>query len=85
MSTNVQAVINAAADEADNLLEGVLKPADARPLLLEWLGGKYPGLTQSERDAVVAEVLSVLEREEFFEVAFGDDNDDPPENGEPDE
>ncbi|HLP10178.1 MAG TPA: hypothetical protein VK178_18595 [Opitutaceae bacterium] len=85
MSTTVQAVINAAADEADTLLEGIVKPADARPLLLEWLGEHHPGLTGSERDAIVGKVLSLLEHEGFFEAAVGDDNDEPPEYGEPDE
>ncbi|MFT3828787.1 MAG: hypothetical protein QM691_03675 [Opitutaceae bacterium] len=85
MSNHVQAVINAAADEADSLLEGVMKPADARPLLFDWLGENHPGLTQSERDAVVSEVLSLLAHEGFFAAAGGDEGDAASENDEPDE
>ncbi len=86
MSTNVHAVINAAADEADNLLEGVTKPAEARPLLLEWLAENHSGLDPAQRETVTAEVLALLEKEGFF-VGGGPDQDEPdPDDGsEPDE
>jgi hypothetical protein len=86
MSTNVQAVINGAADEADSLLEGIANPAEAKPVLLEWLADNHSALTKPERLQVVAGVLSLLAREGFFSCAAGgDESDDPSEAGEPDE
>ena len=86
MSTNVQAVINAAADEADTLLEGAANPAEAKPLLMDWLAANHPALPKAERLMVVAGVLTLLEREGFFACpASGDDWDGPGEGGEADE
>ncbi len=86
MSTNVHAVINAAADEADTLLDGVVKPADARPILKDWLADNHPDLSQSDRDAVITEVIALLDEEDFFTVGSGAiDDDEPADTGEPDE
>lgn len=86
MSTNVQAVINAAADEADTLLQGAANPAEAKPLLLEWLADNQPAMPKPERLEVVAGVLTLLEREGFFTgAAGGDDWDGPGEGAEADE
>ena len=86
METNVQAVIKAAADEADSLLEGIANPAEAKPALMEWLADNHSALTKPERLQVVAGVLSLLAREGFFEgAAGGDDWDVPGEGGEADE
>ncbi len=86
MSTNVHAVINAAADEADTLLDGVVKPAEARPILKEWLADNHPELSPTDRDAVITEVLALLDEEDFFSVdAGGLDTDEPADGTEPDE
>ncbi len=86
MSTNVQAVINAAADEADTLLQGAANPAEAKPLILDWLAANHPALPKAERLQVVAGVLTLLEREGFFTCqAGGDDWDGPGEAAEADE
>ena len=65
----LQAIISAAADEADGFLGGVTSPAEARPLILEWLTDNQPGLTAPDRQKVVQDLLAVLEREGFFELA----------------
>lgn len=86
MSTRVQAVINAAADEADSLLEGIATPTEAKPLLAEWLADHHPDLPPPERQQVVAEVIAVLEREGFFAVGAGGDSlSDSSDTGVPDE
>ncbi len=86
MSINVQAVINAAADEADNLLEGVANAAEAKPLLREWLADNHPSIPKAERDKIVVGVIGLLEREGFFgSSGHGDSWDDAGEGGEPDE
>ncbi len=86
MSNSVQAVINAAADEADSLLEGIATPTEAKPLLKEWLAEHHPAIPLPERDAVVAGILALLEREGFFQVGAGSaDSADPGDTGEPDE
>lgn len=85
MITTVQAVINAAADDADSLLEGIATPAEAKPLLREWLADHHPAIAPTERDEIVAGILSLLAREGFFEAAAGDETNDSAEMGEPDE
>lgn len=86
MSTSVHAVINAAADEADTLLEGVATPTEAKPILAEWVTDNYPALPKPERAEAVAGVIELLEREGFFAVsAGGDPSADSSETGSPDE
>lgn len=67
MKPEVRSVINAAADEADGLLEGIESPAEAKQVLLEWVTDNHPALPKAERAHVVREVLSLLEEEGFFE------------------
>ena len=86
MSLNLQAVIDAAADEADTVLDGVATPAEAKPLLREWLAENHPALTKTESDQVIAGTLRLLDREGFFAVADrGDGWDEPGDGAEPDE
>ena len=86
MKTIVQSVINAVADEADVLLQGVSTAAEAKPLLLEWLADHHPELPLDGRLQVVQSVIAILKEEEFFTTA---DNRatmaDVSEVGEPDE
>lgn len=67
MSDTVQSIINAAADEADSLLDGVASPTEAKPLILDWLVDAYPELSQEQRHSVVRGIISILNREGFFE------------------
>ncbi|MBK8478236.1 MAG: hypothetical protein IPL39_18640 [Opitutaceae bacterium] len=86
MKSIVQAVINAVADEADVLLQGVSTAAEAKPLLMEWLADHHPELAMDGRLQVVQSVLALLREEEFF--TGGDHQEtmaDVTEVGEPDE
>ena len=88
MNTNLQAVINLAADEADSLLDGVATPAEARPVLMDWLADNHPSLRKAEHLQIVSGVLALLEREGFFTgtgTGGGGGAGDPAEADEPDE
>ena len=86
MNTNLQAVINFAADEADSLLDGVVTPAEARPVLMDWLADNHPSLRKAEHLQIVSGVLALLEREGFFASSGGGDGaEDPSESDEADE
>ena len=86
MSTNVQTVVNAAADEADLLLEGVGTVAEAKPMLLDWLADNHPELPKAERTQVVQAVIALLLREGFFESGVQQESmADASEFGEPDD
>lgn len=84
MSTHAQAVINAAADAADEILEGATSPAEAKPLLLEWISEYDPALAPTDRQQIAIAVLALLEREGFFTATPGGTAEDA-EDGEPDE
>ncbi len=83
MSDTVQSIINAAADEADSLLDGIASPADAKPILLEWLSDNFPQLPEDQRHSAVHGVVSILKREGFFDGSNQgpnwSDSDDPAE------
>ena len=86
MNTNLQAVINLAADEADSLLDGVSTPAEAKPVLMDWLADNHPTLGKTEHLQIVSGVLALLEREGFFTgTGSGADSEDPAEPDEADE
>ena len=70
---NLQAIINAAADEADGFLNGITTAGEAKPLIAEWLTENQPGLTAPDRQRVVQGLLALLEREGFFEAHAGGD------------
>ena len=55
---NLQAIISAAADEADGFLHGVVNPVEAKPLIVEWLADNQPGLTAPDRQKVVQGLLA---------------------------
>ena len=74
---NVQDIINAAADDADDFLAGISSMTEARPAIREYLQSNYPGLPAPDQERIVAGVLAILEEEEFFQAAgrneaFGD-------------
>lgn len=86
MSHTIQSVINAAADEADSLLDGVASPAEAKPMILEWLADNYPDLPPDQRHAAVRGIVSVLDREGFFDThAQANSTDEGEDFGEADE
>jgi hypothetical protein len=86
MSTNVQAVINTVADEADLLLDGIATVSEAKPLLLDWLADNHPELPKTERSQVVQTVIDLLAREGFFAGgAQQEPMSDATEFGEPDD
>ncbi len=86
MKTIVQAVINAVADEADVLLQGVSTVAEAKPLLMEWLADHHPELAVDGQLQVVQSVLALLREEGFFTGGERQETmADASEVGEPDE
>jgi transcription termination factor NusB len=71
--TDIQEIINALADEADELLDGVSTKQDARPVIREYLEKNHPELDKTERAIVLAGLFEILEEEEFFEAPTGTD------------
>lgn len=69
----IQEIINALADEADEILDGVSTKKEARTILRDYLDGNHPELDQTERGQVLAELFEILEGEEFFEASTGTD------------
>ena len=68
---SLKPIIADIADQADDFLEGVTTHADARAAVSKQLTIKYPRLPGLERGKVIAEVLSILDREGFFEFDSG--------------
>ncbi|HUG11229.1 MAG TPA: hypothetical protein VMM36_09455 [Opitutaceae bacterium] len=66
---NMERIINEAADEADEVLNGIRIQKEARPVIQEWISERHPELSGPDRMKVAAGVLSILQREGFFEVA----------------
>jgi len=63
---NLDAIINAAADEADDFLAGVRSMAEARPAIRDYLKENFPDLGPAESQRVTAGLLAILEEEGFF-------------------
>jgi hypothetical protein len=68
---NVQDIINAAADDADDFLAGVSSMTEARPAIREYLKAHNHKLTPTDEARVIAGLLAILEEEGFFEAAAG--------------
>ena len=64
---NLQSIINAAADEADEFLDGITTAAEARPAIAEWVNDNHPELTAADRQKAMQGILALLGREGFFE------------------
>lgn len=79
---NLQAIIAAAADEADEFLSGVNNAAEARPAIQEWLADNHPELAADDRQKVLQGLVALLDREGFFDAdsrggnGWGDNDDD---------
>lgn len=71
---NLQPIIAALADEADELLSDAANQKEARQVLSETLEARYPKLSQSDRQKVVGAVLEILEEEGFFDEGRGGDS-----------
>lgn len=63
---NLQAIIDAAANDADDYLAGVTSMTEARPAIRDFLDEHYPDLQPVDVPRVVAGVLAILDDEGFF-------------------
>jgi hypothetical protein len=70
---DLEAIINAAADDADGFLAGVGSMTEARPAIRDYLKENYPKLGPVEVQRVTAGLLALLDDEGFFEAAGGGD------------
>ena len=66
-------IIGALADRADDLLVDVKNEKEARTSLAEILAKEHPKLSPAERLKVISEVLAILEEEDFFDSKGGGD------------
>ena len=74
---NLSPLIEQIADQADDFLEGVVSLDQARAAISEMVTMHQPGLSASDRLAVIEGVMAVLQEEGFFEWgAVGDELDD---------
>jgi hypothetical protein len=71
---DLNAIISAIADQADELLAGVASMTEARPAIREHLKDKHPKLGAVDVQRVTAGVLAILEDEGFFEVGAAKDS-----------
>jgi hypothetical protein len=86
MLNHLDKIIDSAADEADTILDGVRTPAEAKPILREWLADNHQKLSAAEQNQVIDEVLALLDEEDFFSATAGGEADDGGEDaGEADE
>ena len=67
----IEAIINEAADEADDFLSGMDSVAEARAMIKEHLQDHHPELEADEIDEVTSGVLSVLREEGSFDHGAG--------------
>lgn len=70
---NVQDIILAAADDADDFLAGISTMAEAKPAIREYLKLHHPQLAPPDEARVIEGLIAVLEEEGFFEGAGGAD------------
>lgn len=70
---NVQDIIHAAADDADDFLAGISSMTEARAAIREYLQSQYPGLAAPDQARAVAGVLAILEEEGFFQGSRRED------------
>jgi monomeric isocitrate dehydrogenase len=68
---DLKPIINAVADEADDLLAGVSKKNEARIVLLDYLADNHPDLSPGDSARVASGVLALLDQEGFFEISAG--------------
>ncbi len=71
-----RAIANQLCDEADDLLAGIGKRADARAAITEAVALRHGRLAPADKRAVIDQVMATLDREGFFEGSAGDSGDD---------
>jgi hypothetical protein len=64
---DLDAIINAAADDADLFLTGVASMTEARPVIRDYLKENFPDLAPADVSRVIAGLFALLEDEGFFE------------------
>jgi hypothetical protein len=69
IAMNMERIINEAADEADEVLNGIRVAKEARPVIQEWISERHPELSGTDRTKVAAGVIAILQREGFFDVS----------------
>jgi hypothetical protein len=80
---DLDAVVSALCDAADDFLAGVTRRDEARAGIAEMLTIHHPQLTPAERQTVADGVMRILESEGFFDRrAGGRDNDEDEETDE---
>ena len=70
----LNSIVAAICDEADDFLAGVFKRDEARAGIAEWVTIHHSKLPPEDKKAVIATALSVLDREGFFERDAGGDD-----------
>jgi len=78
---NLQPLITALADQADDLLADCTNPSEATTIILEHLTAKHRALPIPDRRKIAEQVIALLKNEGFFDgSASGDtwdtDNED---------
>ena len=68
-----KALVSEICDEAESFLDGVTKPTEAKAGIAEWLAIHHPKLRPEEIEDVVADTVTILENEGFFEAEAGRD------------
>ena len=71
---NLEAIINAAADDADEFLAGTRSMTEARPAIRDYLKENHPNLSPMEAQQVTAGLLAILEEEGFFQGEVSEDS-----------
>lgn len=66
---DIESIIGAIADEADDFLGSASSMTEARPLIREHLKENYPDLSDEETLQVMAGLFSILSDEGFFDGA----------------
>ena len=70
---NQKALVSEICDQADIFLSGVTVLKEARAGIAEWLTIHHPALAPDEKKTVIAQSMSILESEGFFEGKPGDE------------
>jgi len=67
-------LIDAIANQADELLEGCTNPTEAQSIILEHLTAKHRAISISDRRKIADQVIALLNKEGFFDNAANGDS-----------
>lgn len=70
MEIDLRPIVEEIASQADDFLAGASDRAQARAGISELITLDYFGLTQAQRAKVTADVMAVLEAEDFFGTEY---------------